>query len=176
MPVNTQLDWDYIVSNSASLLADKTAKTELALAAEALTAFNTPLLKDKISSVSTEFKTIFNNMNEASIADMDVANLREDTRLRGTSAVYVPLTPPQGKCIDNAKGFGEDIYGFNLIEILLEYQNWSKMGTYNYYTKLNGVNKDIVITLGRDHTFDLFNNPLVLRKNIIDSKDCVKPI
>ena len=60
-------------------------------------------------------------MNRASIADMDTANLREDTRLRGVAAEYVPLTNPQGKCVDNAKGFGEDIYGFNLVEILLEY-------------------------------------------------------
>lgn len=50
------------------------------------------------------------------------------------------------------------------------------MGSYEYYTKLNGAYKEIVILLGQDHEFDVLRNPIVVRDKIIDYKECTNPL
>lgn len=52
-------------------------------------------------------------MHKATLLDLSTANLREDTRIRGTDAPYSALT--FDRCFDNTKGFGEEQYGYDLI-------------------------------------------------------------
>ena len=56
--------------------------------------------------MTTSYVSVFNEMNRSPIADMAVANLREETRIRGSDATYV--APTFDTCFDNTKGFGED--------------------------------------------------------------------
>jgi hypothetical protein len=61
------------------------------------------------------------------------------------------------------------------LKVLFEKQNWSKFGDYSYTIVSDASNKKIKVSLGADHLYDPWRNPLVVRENILRRQGCAKP-
>lgn len=78
--------------------------------------------------------------------------------------------------VDIGKSFGDDKFQQDLIKIMFEKQNWSKMGDYTYTTEHVGNDLVLKVILGSEHEYDIYNNPLIVRKNVVKTKGCTWPI